>query len=61
VNPLKPTLRNILADSHVAAIAIAVLLLWALDDAFRALWPPFFQLVQYLLTAVAILDIPYFS
>ena len=58
---VKYSLRKILADSHVAAIAIAVLLFWSLDSAFRALLFPLFRAVTFLFTAVAILDIPYFS
>ena len=58
---MKPSLREVLADSHIAAVAIAVLLLWSLDDAFRALWIPLPFAFSYLATAVAILGIPYFS
>jgi hypothetical protein len=58
---MKPSLRQILADSHTATVAIALLLLWSLDGAFRALWPPVFRAVSYLFTAAAIFDIPYFS
>ncbi len=57
---MKPSLREMLADSHTATVAIAVLLLWSLDGAFRALWSPVFRAVSYLLTAAAIFDIPYF-
>lgn len=56
MNPL----RKILADSHVSAIAIAVLLFWALDSAFWALWGPLSRATSFLFKAVAILDIPYF-
>jgi hypothetical protein len=58
---VKYSLRKILADSHVSAVAIAVLLFWSLDSAFRALLGPLFRAVSFLFTAVAILDIPYFS
>jgi hypothetical protein len=58
---VKSSLRKILAESHVSAIAIAVLLFWSLDSAFRALLGPLFRAVTFLFTAVAILDIPYFS
>lgn len=54
-------LRIILADSHVAVVAIAVLLLWFLDSTFRALWSPVSEILRYLFTAIAILDIPYIS
>ena len=58
---MKRSLRVTLAESHVAAVTIAVLLLWSLDGAFRALWDPAFSAVRFLFTAVAIFDIPYFS
>jgi hypothetical protein len=58
---VKPTLREILAESHISAVTIAVLLLWSFDSAFRAIaatWGPFFRVAEYLATAVAIRDIP---
>lgn len=58
---VKPSLREILADSHISAVAIAVLLVWSLDAVFRALWGPLSRAASFLFTAVAILDIPYFS
>ena len=58
---MKPSFRQILADSHVSAIAIAVLLFWSLDSAFWALWGPISRVASFLFTAVAILDIPYVS
>ena len=58
---VKLSLRKILADSHVSAVAIAVLLFRSLDSAFWALWGPLSRVVSFLFTAVAILDIPYFS
>lgn len=58
---MKRSVREILADSHVSAVAIAVLLLWSLEWGFQALWDPLFRAVSFLITAVAILDIPYFS
>ena len=51
---MKHSLRRILADSHVSAVAIAVLLLWSLDSGFRAL-------AVFLITAAAIRGVPYFS
>ena len=57
---MKRSLRQILDDSHIAAVTIAVLL-WSLDGAFQALWIPVSRAVGFLFTAVAILDIPYFS
>jgi hypothetical protein len=59
--PLKLPIRQALADSNVAAVTIAVLLLWSLDSVFRGLWDPVFDLGVFLFTAVAIWDIPYLS
>lgn len=39
MNPSLP-LRKVLADSHVSAVAIAVLLFQSLDAAFWVLWHP---------------------
>ncbi len=58
---MKRPLRQVLADSHIAAVAIAVLLLGSLDGAFDALWEFVSRAVGFLGTAVAIFDIPYFS
>jgi hypothetical protein len=58
---VKPSLREIFADSHVSAVAVAVLLFWSLDSAFWALWGPLSRATSFLFTAVAILNIPYFS
>jgi hypothetical protein len=58
---MKRSLSQVLADSHIAAVTIAVLLLWSLDGTFRALWIPVSRAVGFLFTAVAIFDIPYFS
>src|SRR5215813_2576781 len=51
-------LRERLADSHVAAVAVAVLLLWSLDAGFRALWAPLTWVTEYLINTIAILDVP---
>jgi small basic protein len=58
---MKTSLREILVRSHIAAIAIASLLLGSLDSAFKALWDPLLGVLRFLFTAVAILDIPYIS
>jgi len=58
---VKPSLRQLLADSHVAAVAIAVLLLWSFQWGVRALWDPVSSVTVFLFTAVAILDVPYLS
>jgi hypothetical protein len=56
---VKRTLRQVLADSHVAAITIALLLLWTLDAMFRALWEPLYRVGAFLVTAILIWDLPY--
>lgn len=58
---MKPSLREILAESHVAAVTIVALLFWSLDWGFRGLWDPFLRVADFVITAVAILGIPYFS
>ena len=58
---MRASLREVLADTHVATVTIAVLLLWTLDSAFRALWGPLSSVAGFVFTGVAILDIPYFS
>jgi hypothetical protein len=58
---MKLSLRQALADSHVAAVAITLLLFWSFKWAIEALWEPFSRLAKFLFTAVAILDIPYIS
>jgi len=56
---VKPTLRKILADSHISAVSIAVLLWWSLALVIRALWGPLFGAASFVITAVAIRDIPF--
>ena len=58
---MKPSLKEILADYHVSAVAIAVLLYWSLYWGFTALWSPLARAASFLFTAVAILDIPSFT
>jgi hypothetical protein len=58
---VKPSLKQILADYHVSAVAIAVLIYWSLYWGFSALWGPLGRAASFLFTAVAILDIPYGS
>jgi hypothetical protein len=57
----KRALRQVLTDSQVAAVSIALLLLWSLDAVFRGLWDPAYRLGAFLLTAIAIWNIPYLS
>lgn len=54
-------LTQALADSNVSAVAIALLLLWSLDATFRGLWDPAYRVGTFVLTAIAIWDIPYHS
>lgn len=56
---MKPSLRKILADSHIAAIAIVVLLFWALISVSRVPWDPLSRAADFLFTAVAIGGVPY--
>jgi 4'-phosphopantetheinyl transferase EntD len=58
---VKRSLQEVLAESHIAAITIAILLFSALDGIFQAVWPPVSNALGFLFTAVAIFDIPYFS
>ena len=58
---MKRSLREVLAESHVAAVTIAVFLFWSADSVVQALWTPVSKVAVYLFTAVAIFDIPYFS
>src|SRR5882724_12252358 len=58
---MKPSLREILADSHISVVAIAVLIYWSLYWGFTAIESPLARLASFLFAAVAILDIPYDS
>lgn len=58
---MKGRLRQVLADSHVAAITIAALLMWTIDATFRALWDPIYALGAFVAAGIAIWDIPYIS
>jgi hypothetical protein len=56
---VRHTLREILAESHISAVTIVVLLLWSIISVFRAsIWPSI-RIAEYLLTAVAIRGIPF--
>lgn len=39
---VKPSLRRILADSHISAVAIAVLLFWSLESLFLSMGFPLY-------------------
>jgi|SRR5215470_9566648 len=56
---MKGHLRQVLATSHVAAVAIVVLLMWTVDAAFRGLWDPIYRLGSFAFTAIAIWGVPY--
>ncbi|MGA3162271.1 MAG: hypothetical protein ABSC77_13775 [Terracidiphilus sp.] len=65
---MQTSLRKILIDSQVAAVAIAVLIFSSALEAVFALWEPVNQVlsslitvVAYLITAAAIRDIPSFT
>lgn len=58
---LKSSLRTVLAESHVSDVAIAALLLHSLNSAFLALWLPISRAATFICTAIAILDVPYYS
>jgi hypothetical protein len=45
-------------ESHIAAVAIALLLVWAVAALVSGLWYPVYRIVSYIIEAIAILDIP---
>jgi hypothetical protein len=55
---MKPSIRTVLAESHIAAVAIAWLLVWALAATVTGLWYPLYRAFSYAVTAIAIWDIP---
>jgi hypothetical protein len=59
--PLKPSLRAVLAETHIADVAIAWLLVQTLRSTFEVLWPPFERALGFVFMAIAIMDIPYHS
>jgi hypothetical protein len=52
----KQSLRRVLAESHIAAVAIAMLLLWALGCVCELLWFPVSGSVGNLITALQFSD-----
>lgn len=42
VDTVKPSLRKILADSHISAVAIVVLLFWSLESLFLSVGFPLY-------------------
>jgi hypothetical protein len=61
VETVNRSLRQVLADSQVAALSIAVLLLWSLDATFQGLWDPAYRVAAFLVTSIAIWGVPYHS
>ena len=55
------SIRKTLAEFHIAAIAIAILLVWSMEGFLLALWRPGFQLSYFVATAIAIRGVPYMS
>ena len=53
------SLSQVLAESHISAVAIAVLLLWTLDWGVRGLWTLVVPAADFVVTAIAIGGIPY--
>jgi len=58
---VKPSIRRILADSHIAAVAIAVLLFRSFEFGIRSLGRPLFLVTGFLVDVVAVRGIPYGS
>lgn len=61
IEGMKKSLHKMLIDSHVAAAAVALLLMFSGIDFVSALWMPFSRVGAFIATAIAILDIPYLS
>ena len=59
MNAPSKSLSQVLAESHIAAVAIAVLLLWTLDEGVRGLWTLVVPAADFVVTAIAIRGIPY--
>lgn len=55
---MRPTVREILADSNIASVAILLLLIRSIESGFRALGQPFVTSVEFLIEMVAIRGIP---
>jgi|HubBroStandDraft_1064217.scaffolds.fasta_scaffold28318_3 hypothetical protein len=49
-------LRETMAESYIAGVAIAVLLLWAIVWGLQGLWLPLYRFIGFLLTAIDIFD-----
>lgn len=58
---MKRSVREVLAQSHVAAVTVAVLVFVAFNASFSTVWPHVLEAITFVATAIAILDVPYFS
>jgi hypothetical protein len=58
---VKPALREIVGSSYIAAVAIAVLLLWTIESVARAVGPLLVFVVDFFSRALAIRGIPTYS
>ncbi|MGA2434091.1 MAG: hypothetical protein ABSG25_02270 [Bryobacteraceae bacterium] len=58
---MKRSLRKTLADSNIAAVSIAVLLLWSFIGISQVLADALSRAASYLYSAVTIFDMPHFS
>jgi hypothetical protein len=58
---MKPSYRTILAESHIAAVAVTLLLLGSFEWAFEALRDPALRALDFVVMSIAILGIPYSS
>ena len=58
---MSSSLRGVLIESHVADAAIAGLFLGALELGLQAFSSPLWRIATYLVTVIAIREIPYFS
>lgn len=56
---MQSTLRKILADSHIAAVTISLLLFFSLKSFLQALPHPLLDALGFVITAVAIRGVPY--
>jgi hypothetical protein len=52
-------LRQMLLDSHVSAVAIAVLLIWSVSYVLEGFWQPVFSTISFTMTAIAIRGLPF--
>jgi hypothetical protein len=58
---VKTSLREVLADSNIAAIAIAMLLVWSLDWTVRGFWSQLGGPIEFIVRMLMMRFIPSFS